>query len=534
MVASAIAPGVLSRSASAQVSDRYHVIELQPVEGRNRAIPYAINNNGYIVGSSFTTGDLDFVPTLWVPCAGGCCPPTWTAVNLMTVGSGGGLGGEARDINDAGLVAGWRLFSQPTVESGTRPYVWDLATPANSTLLDDFAETVVRGGKAWGVNDRFPAVVVGEALTDLSCFGDPANKLVHAFAWLEGDAPDELLDLAPEAGQSLARTVNSVEAWPTAAGYQGTCGQSSVCDSVRTGNEWTLDPSLIGSIDLEEAVPSGASDAASEAFSINDDLLAVGYQRYEPASLLGEGCFSKAAFWDEAQEVTDLHQFSGLDVDQQSVANAISEAIGSCYRVIGESPDQDIAYRWTLSGGTWIVEEFDGLLDGFGGSWQVLEAKGINGSQWVVGTARTSVSPIRRPVVLIHRPCLINFDGNGTVDAGDLAVLLGAWGSAPSCGAVDEPDIDMNGEVDAGDLATLLGFWGSSCSDACAVAEFGSGQFAMGAASSGESLIDQETLLQFAGFPSTSAFINWASGASSSERLGIAALVVALAEGGAN
>jgi hypothetical protein len=92
----------------------------------------------------------------------------------------------------------------------------------------------------------------------------------------------------------------------------------------------------------------------------------------------------------------------------------------------------------------------------------------------------------------------------------------------------------MNGEVDASDLATLLGFWGSSCSDACAVGEFGSGQFAMSAASSGESLIDQETLLQLVGFGSSSAFIEWASGASSSERLGIAALVVALAEGGAN
>jgi xanthine/uracil/vitamin C permease (AzgA family) len=56
----------------------------------------------------------------------------------------------------------------------------------------------------------------------------------------------------------------------------------------------------------------------------------------------------------------------------------------------------------------------------------------------------------------------------------------------------------------------------------------------MSAASSGESLIDQETLLQLVGFGSSSAFIEWASGASSSERLGIAALVVALAEGGAN
>jgi hypothetical protein len=534
MAASAIVPGVFIRSASAQVSDRYHVIELQPVEGRNRAIPYAINSDGLIVGVSLTESGSDPLPTLWVPCAGGCCPPSWTAVNLMTVGSGGGLGGEARDINDAGLVAGWRNYPLSEATSGSRPYVWDTAIPANSVLLSDLSQTVVRGGKAWGVNEQSPALVVGGALTDLSCFGNPANKLVHAFVWEEGAAPTDLLDLAPESGESLGRAVNSVANWPTVAGVLGACGASAICDSDRTATVWTLDPVEVGSGPLQEVVPLGASAAASDALSINDDVLAVGFQRYEPGSLLGEGCFSKAAFWNEAGFVTDLHQFTGLSIEKETVANAISEAIGSCYRVVGESPDQGIAYRRTLSNGIWTAEEFDGLLDGFGGAWEVLEAKGINGSQWVVGTARTSVSPIRRPVVLIHRPCLINFDGNGTVDAGDLAILLGAWGAATSCGAFDEPDIDMNGEVDASDLATLLGFWGSSCSDACAVAEFGAGQFAMSAASSSESLIDQETLLQLAGFPSTSAFINWASGASSSERIGIAALVVALAEGGAN
>jgi hypothetical protein len=71
MAASAIVPGVFIRSASAQVSDRYHVIELQPVEGRNRAIPYAINSDGLIVGVSLTESGFDPLPTLWVPCAGG-------------------------------------------------------------------------------------------------------------------------------------------------------------------------------------------------------------------------------------------------------------------------------------------------------------------------------------------------------------------------------------------------------------------------------------------------------------------------------
>ncbi len=51
--------------------------------------------------------------------------------------------------------------------------------------------------------------------------------------------------------------------------------------------------------------------------------------------------------------------------------------------------------------------------------------------------------------------CAGDFNGNGIVDASDLSVLLGAWGSSTA-----GPDIDNNGIVDAGDLATLLGNWG--------------------------------------------------------------------------
>ncbi|MFO0828621.1 MAG: hypothetical protein U0572_10805 [Phycisphaerales bacterium] len=47
-----------------------------------------------------------------------------------------------------------------------------------------------------------------------------------------------------------------------------------------------------------------------------------------------------------------------------------------------------------------------------------------------------------------------DLDGNGAVDAADLAMLLGAWGT--SGGAAD---LDANGVVDAADLAILLGSW---------------------------------------------------------------------------
>ncbi|MFM1803917.1 MAG: hypothetical protein RL136_796 [Planctomycetota bacterium] len=51
--------------------------------------------------------------------------------------------------------------------------------------------------------------------------------------------------------------------------------------------------------------------------------------------------------------------------------------------------------------------------------------------------------------------CPADLDGNGTIDAADLAMLLGAWNSGGS-----PADLDGSGTVDAADLATLLGSWG--------------------------------------------------------------------------
>ena len=49
-----------------------------------------------------------------------------------------------------------------------------------------------------------------------------------------------------------------------------------------------------------------------------------------------------------------------------------------------------------------------------------------------------------------------DLDGNGVIDAADLAILLGSWGPCPNCPA----DFDGDGDVDAADLAQVLGAWG--------------------------------------------------------------------------
>jgi len=46
------------------------------------------------------------------------------------------------------------------------------------------------------------------------------------------------------------------------------------------------------------------------------------------------------------------------------------------------------------------------------------------------------------------------------VNGADLALLLGAWGTAAGSGAVDA-DLDDDGLVAGADLAVLLGAWGA-------------------------------------------------------------------------
>ena len=49
-----------------------------------------------------------------------------------------------------------------------------------------------------------------------------------------------------------------------------------------------------------------------------------------------------------------------------------------------------------------------------------------------------------------------DLDGDGSIGAADLAILLGNWGSCERCPA----DLDGDGTVGPADLAILLGNWG--------------------------------------------------------------------------
>jgi hypothetical protein len=56
----------------------------------------------------------------------------------------------------------------------------------------------------------------------------------------------------------------------------------------------------------------------------------------------------------------------------------------------------------------------------------------------------------------VEPPCVGDIDGDGTVGAADLSILLSLWGNA----AVGTADLNGDGDTGAADLSILLSNWG--------------------------------------------------------------------------
>lgn len=91
--------------------------------------------------------------------------------------------------------------------------------------------------------------------------------------------------------------------------------------------------------------------------------------------------------------------------------------------------------------------------EGYSGAWN---AYPFFPSGTVIVSDRSSGLFILDVSEAVGGGCSADLDGDGSVTAGDLAILLGAWGPNPGHPA----DFDGDGFVNAADLAQLLGDWG--------------------------------------------------------------------------
>ncbi len=116
-------------------------------------------------------------------------------------------------------------------------------------------------------------------------------------------------------------------------------------------------------------------------------------------------------------------------------------------------------YTWAST--PQMVADVQGWLDAPGTDFGWL----LHGNEDTFFTAkklasRENFTELFRPELTIEYStpalCPQDLDGDGTVGASDLAMLLGSWGACPGCPA----DFDDDGFVNAADLAVLLGNWG--------------------------------------------------------------------------
>ena len=248
------------------------------------------------------------------------------------------------------------------------------------------------------------------------------------------------------------------------------------CGSVRL--QGTMDMDAEGDIILQSSEDEGkgsctppdfetedqAGTSAGGDFRIEDDAN-INYGSSEPLDLGGDfdnqSTDGENFNWDGGVRMNgSLHKFeaAGEDVGPWPAGLVTNFAVGTL----------TLAADTTVR----IVDTFDNQQDGEAncdealyvhllvvGPGSVLLTEGCR-VYYVALLNEGSIPDLGKDVLQILDPCLADFNGDGMVNAADLAALLGSWGPCPGCPADIDGDGKGDGEVNALDLAILLGNWG--------------------------------------------------------------------------
>ncbi len=174
------------------------------------------------------------------------------------------------------------------------------------------------------------------------------------------------------------------------------------------------------------------------------------------------------------------HRYYVLDTGEWSQAERAAIALGG-HLAVPNTPAENTWIKLNMRNGfAGVTDAFIGVSDqaiegtfvaitheAIAASWAPGEPNNSgNGEDFTTMLADGNWNDLDRYIAqmaIIEVPCIGDLDASGTVDASDLAVVLGAWG-----GTVGAADLNHDGRIDAADLAVLLGSWGPcAVSNAC-------------------------------------------------------------------
>ncbi len=349
----------------------------------------------------------------------------WTASGGLTpiggISPGGGVGGEGSISDDGTIIAftannpasGFAEISRYEIDTATTTHLGGIGAPCSTEI-----------SSAWGLSgDGNHAVGLGW----LTC--SPA----HATQWSDGVGTFD-----------LGSTVAGRSSRANAVDFDGNVvvGWQDASTGFRQGAIWVDGVQSIIKLGTTATVLGEASDISSNGvWATGSGVSANGFQAWR---------------WSQATGGINIGPAPTAGWRGSSVAtNADGSRILLFYRPFPGPATFGQGFIWTPEDGmvnlnTWLTNK--GVVIPAGVVLALPLDISADGNT-IVGVARSGNSSFAFAVIL-DEPCPSDLDGNGAVDAADLGILLGSWGSR------GDADLDGSGSVDAGDLAVMLGAWG--------------------------------------------------------------------------
>jgi probable HAF family extracellular repeat protein len=328
LVAIALFPFAPARRGAAQVASGYEVIDLGTFGSDAASTALGISNSGRIVGHSGTlASNVANNPFAWL----GSGP-------LIGIGNFGGLHGTANAVNELGYTVGSAELDGGIVHA----YIWseifnkrDIGTLGGTTAV---ANDINNANQAVGASD----------------LGLPGQLADRGFVWTYAGGMQMLPTLGGTSGAAYG--INDA-------------GQIVGAATTATGATHAY---LLSGGSMTDLGTFGGQ--VSAAYDINNGAVVVGYATFAAGAA---GQTFHAFRWTASTGLLDLGALGGAS--RRSIAHAVNER----GQVVGASEIAANVYR------AFIWAEGIGMQDlndlAFGSGWTLIEARGINDKEEIVG-----------------------------------------------------------------------------------------------------------------------------------------------------